>query len=324
MNKLLTATLLLTAANVVQAATLTLNPSVTEVNVGETLTFSGRIDGIGPVNVALVMDESGSVDSTEFNQQLDYARGIVDELPLSTSEAMTALSLHTSGSRIVMGWTALNSVMTNAFNSISKIGGNSCVSCGLRSAGTLLGLSTRTAPGVGEIVLLFTDSAPGNVFTSDYQPSYTALHSAGAVVLGIALPDINSLAELENATNPPAGFNLPDSYSLAAGIAGPLDAIFALAGYSVVEYSVLSGGNLITGTAAVGPDGSFTLPPIIAQAGDNSLSLMATNYFGNNIGNGAVVFASPVPLPPSLLSMATATLILAGRRHLRLNATENN
>ncbi|MGE0486661.1 MAG: vWA domain-containing protein [Gammaproteobacteria bacterium] len=318
--KRLTMVCLMLAAMGAHAAGLVVDPLPADVRTGDPVTVTGRVVGLGPLDLVFLLDHSGSVSSQSFQQQRDYALTLADGLAHDTGSVMSAIVAHWSNASLILPLSGSNTLVHNTMLNTAQLGGSSCVSCGLRTAADVLADSTRAGqPSLGQLVLLFTDNAPGTQSAADFVPAYTALHQAGATVLGIALPNISpsDRSALANATNVLAGSGFADVYDLADGPNALYQSILALIGFPTVNYTLSSNTGNVSGTVTVAADGSFSLPTVAAAEGGNFWFLDASNRLGATIVRGATVIAAPVPLPATLLPALAALAMLAPVRKRR-------
>jgi Mg-chelatase subunit ChlD len=144
------------------APTPTASASPTSINPGEestvTLTLQGetRVQS-RPTDLVLVLDESGSISPTAFNQLRAFADDVV--------EAVAADGLFTQGGRVgVVGFATLaqlivplsdnETTVRNAIMLNTQSAGSTCISCGLNAASTVLGPDN---PARNQLVIVITD-----------------------------------------------------------------------------------------------------------------------------------------------------------------------
>jgi uncharacterized protein YegL len=227
-------------------------------------TFVLTLDAISPppstvpVDIVLVLDESGSLNSTEFAQiktasitfvqNMDAADGANDG---TLSGGRVAVVMFGSNARLVIGLSSNEATLVNTINAISQIGGLTNMDAGLLAAHGIL-------PGgiTNDVVLLMTDG----VF-SGTNPSAraTAMKNSGIEIYSIGMGDNINVAALQALSSgaghyfqAPTGAELTAIFTeIATGVAGP-------AATNITYNAAIAAGWTLTG-AEVTPAGKGTL-----------------------------------------------------------------
>ncbi|WP_339805893.1 DUF1194 domain-containing protein [uncultured Marinobacter sp.] len=181
------------------------------LSVSLVLPFAARA---GVIELALVVDASGSINGSEWNlQRQGYSNAINAILPADGSVAVSVVRFGSSAS-VVRGMTLINDVTAKAdlvsfFLTLSQSGngGSTCISCGIiRAEETFTGTADRA------IIDVSTDGG-WNTGVNPAGPEGTMGTSAWAVENGAA-DVVNTIG-----IGPAANINFeygPDSFGLAA------------------------------------------------------------------------------------------------------------
>ena len=124
---------------------------------GETL---NAIDG----DIMLVLDESGSLDSSEFNLMRNFAKALVNSFDFDNSNTQMGIALFSGSSitstdgklsRILVPLTDDKTTLLNALNGMTSQGGFTCIGCGLERA--VDEFTSNGIPGNVPITIVLTD-----------------------------------------------------------------------------------------------------------------------------------------------------------------------
>jgi len=105
-----------------------------------------------PIELALVLDASGSINSTEWNLQRNaYSNALASVVPIDGSVAISVVRFATTASVVrpltVISSAADRTALSDFFDTLAQSGngGNTCISCGiLTGEGTLTGTADRS------------------------------------------------------------------------------------------------------------------------------------------------------------------------------------
>jgi hypothetical protein len=192
------------------APTPTASASPTSVSRYGTSTVTLTLDGESstqstPTDLVLVLDESASIDSTEFSQLKSFANSVVS--------AVATDGLFANGGRVgVVGFSdtaetviGLSTNQTNVQNAISgnpQSAGNTCIACGLDRASLVLGPDD---PARNQLVIVITD---GNANVSAGSTASAAANlQAKAEVFAVGVGDGISQSTLETIASGPGSDN---------------------------------------------------------------------------------------------------------------------
>ncbi|MFJ8693488.1 VWA domain-containing protein [Streptomyces roseolilacinus] len=170
-----------------------------------TLTLDGESSTQStPTDLVLVLDESGSVDATEFDQLTDFADSVV--------AAVADDGLFANGGRVgVVGFSHVaedviplsgdEGAVRSAIANNPQLRNNTCISCGLDRAGVQLGPDD---PQRNQVVIVITD---GNANPGDPTASAAAALQGKATVFAVGVGDGVSQATLETVASGPGADN---------------------------------------------------------------------------------------------------------------------
>ncbi|MFJ8080386.1 VWA domain-containing protein [Streptomyces sp. NPDC096205] len=193
-----------------------------------------RLDGESstqstPTDLVLVLDESGSIDNTEWGQLKDFAKSVVN--------GVAAHGLFTNGGRVgVVGFadgvtppvSALSGdkdAVLNAIDTNPKQNTGTCIACGLNEANNVMGPDD---PGRNQLVIVITD---GEATSGNTGAAATALQ-AKATVFAVGVGGGIQQATLEVIASGPGSDN-----TFSAGDFGSLDTLLK----QIVEAVVVPG-----------------------------------------------------------------------------------
>jgi hypothetical protein len=136
------------------------------------------------LDVALVIDNSGTIDAGELSQLKASAAGVVGEFAVSDTAARFGVVVFNNSASIIQGLTGDSTTATSAINSINTSVGTTNISDALSKGGTVLG----TDRGVPRVLVLFSDGFPEGVDTVD-QALATAnnIGGQGISIIGVGV-----------------------------------------------------------------------------------------------------------------------------------------
>lgn len=215
-----------------------------------TLTLQGETSVQStPTDLVLVLDESGSISSTDFSTLKNFANSVVT--------AVANDGLFAQGGRVgvvgfattpetVSGLSTNQAAVSTAITNNPQSGGSTCIACGLNTAASML----PDDPARNQVVIVITD---GNASTGDTAGAATALQSEAEVFAvgvgsGINQATLNTIASAPDATHtfPVAGFGslaaLLNTLVAAVNVPGATD--------PTIGVTVANGWDYVPGTAA--------------------------------------------------------------------------
>ncbi|HET7800984.1 MAG TPA: VWA domain-containing protein [Humibacillus xanthopallidus] len=152
----------------------------------------------------LVLDESGSIDSTEFGQLKSFADDVVEAVGndgLFTNGGRVGVVGFATGAEVVSALSGNETDVRNAIAANPQSGGNTCMSCGLNEASTVMGPND---PARNQLVIVITD---GNANPGDPTATAAANLQAKAEVFAVGVGDGISQATLETIASGPGADN---------------------------------------------------------------------------------------------------------------------
>ncbi|CAL9619582.1 hypothetical protein SUDANB38_05848 [Streptomyces sp. enrichment culture] len=170
-----------------------------------TLTLDGESSTQStPTDLVLVLDESGSINDTEFGQLTDFADSVV--------AAVADDGLFANGGRVgVVGFSQIaqdvsplsadEGAVRSAIVNNTQMRSSTCISCGLDRAGVQLGPDD---PQRNQVVIVITD---GNANPGDPTASAAAALQGKATVFAVGVGDGVSQATLETVASGPGSDN---------------------------------------------------------------------------------------------------------------------
>lgn len=178
--------------------------SPTSVNRHGVSTVTLTLDGENntqstPTDLVLVLDESGSISSTEFNQLKTFADGVVEAVAddgLFANGGKVGVVGFASSAQTVIALNADETTVRNAITANPQSGGLTCIACGMDTASALLGADD---PSRNQLVIVITD---GNASDGNTAASATNLQ-AKAEVFAVGIGDGVSASTLNTIASAP-------------------------------------------------------------------------------------------------------------------------
>lgn len=114
------------------------------------------ITEVTPVDLMLVVDESGSIEPTEFEQQRTFMLDLVSALSdLFDHGGRMGLVMFNEGSRLFLGLNGDDTVVSTAIGNVPQLGGATCIGCGIAEANAEL--SASSGPDRAKVIVVLTD-----------------------------------------------------------------------------------------------------------------------------------------------------------------------
>jgi len=148
---------------------------------------------IPSTDLVVALDESGSVDATEFQIEKDFVVGL-GQLSVGVEnmgpDGRRGLLGFADDARTVLALSSTAQVFTNAAATMVRRGGASCLGCAVASATTLLADTSRR-----RVLVLLTDG-PENVDPAGLPAIVSAAQTAGIEIFVVAIGDAWSATEV--------------------------------------------------------------------------------------------------------------------------------
>jgi uncharacterized protein YegL len=180
------------------------SPSI--ISAGETSEVSLSVSassfnftGIG--NVVLVLDESGSMSSSEWEEVKDFGSAFISSLGDHVWSRGGGLGIVQFGTtaRTVLGLTANKNTALATLAASSQQGGSTCLGCGIRQATSIL---SGAEAGEARFMVLLTDGA-NNIETSTFQQDIDNSVAANIESFALGVTNEVSTTELEAIASDP-------------------------------------------------------------------------------------------------------------------------
>jgi Mg-chelatase subunit ChlD len=258
----LAATLALAATGIAGAPTASAAPtpgasaSPTSINPGQESTVTLTLQGESsvqstPTDLVLVLDESGSIDGTEFLQLKSFADEVVEAVGddgLFAQGGRVGVVAFASGQQVVIGLNGDEATVRSAIAANTQSGGSTCISCGLNAASGVMGADD---PARNQLVIVITD---GNADFGDPTATAAGNLQAKAEVFAVGVGDgvnqatLNTIASAPDATHtfPVANFaslaTILNALVAAVNVPGATD--------PQIVVTVANGWDYVSGSAA--------------------------------------------------------------------------
>jgi uncharacterized protein YegL len=191
------------------APTPSASASPTSVSRYGTSTVTLTLDGESstqstPTDLVLVLDESGSIDSTEFSQLRSFADDVVEAVGndgLFAHGGRVGVVGFATGAEVVSPLSGDETAVRNSIATNPQSGGSTCMSCGLNEASTVMGADN---PARNQLVIVITD---GNANSGDPTATAAANLQAKAEVFAVGVGDGISQTTLETIASGPGSDN---------------------------------------------------------------------------------------------------------------------
>jgi len=278
LSLLLTVAFSLIAASAMAATSVSWSSPANGSNypVGTLVAPTGQASGVGQtgngLDLALVIDESGSMRGSRLATAKSAAISLVNALPVDTSSVTVIGFDHNSQTYITL--TALNpnkAAVIAAINSITA-GGNTNIAAGILAANAELAANHTAGRAMMEVVL--SDGYPNS---GNHLAAATAAAAAGITVHTVGIPGHNSTVMQAIATNGGGMYTSSDLAGLVALFNGTGG---SLVGLDHVDIQ-LADGSWINDIATDGL-GNFILPAQVIALGANTFTAYAYGTDGTN------------------------------------------
>lgn len=216
-----------------------------------TLTLDGESSTQStPTDLVLVLDESGSISGTEFNQLKTFADDVIEAVAddgLFANGGRAAVVGFSGGADPVIGLSTSETDVRNAIAANPQAGGSTCISCGLNEANTVLGADDPTR---NQVVIVITD---GNANPGDPTGAAATSLQGKATVFAVGVGDGVSQATLETIASGAGSSNTFSAGSFAdlAALLESLVAAVSVPGATnpSIAVTLAAGWDLVPGSA---------------------------------------------------------------------------
>jgi len=141
------------------------------------------------MDLLLVFDESGSITATSFGQMKQFGLDVVRSFTIGPQAVYVGLIMFSSSGRVQQDLTNNRATIENKINTVTQIGGGTCIPCGISVART--NYLTKGRNGVQRVLIVLTDGE-NNVNNGDFDPQINAADSEGAY-LSESVSEIRSI-----------------------------------------------------------------------------------------------------------------------------------
>lgn len=234
----------------------------TQISVSPTLACSGTgtvtvtLTGVQPppqqvaVEIALVIDESGSINSTEFIQMANAAQDFVGLQTLRFAEAGTegvqvAVVKYSTTAALRLPLSSNRALINQHIQTRFFLGGSTFTDQGIAAARAELN-GSRVRPGATRVLLLLTDGLSTQPTAALASANLAKAQGIRVFALGVAGADINELRAL--ASSPGNAFFVTQFDQLEAAFAQIAEAIVLPAARNLTFSAQVGAGLTITGT----------------------------------------------------------------------------
>jgi uncharacterized protein YegL len=242
-----------------------------------------------PTDVIFVLDESGSIASTDFAREKTFTANVIQGLSgqgLFAHGGQVGIVQFSTSARLTLALSSTAQSAVNAANSLVQNMGNTCISCALVAATNEFG--SHSAAGHNRLVILVTDGF-SNVNTAAEPAAITRANAHGIMRFAIGVgPDVDP-DELRSVASQVPGvatvFQQPDWNSLSTITQGLVASVTSPAATNVQVTATVADGFTpsnpvaatlpggVRGTATVsGQTVTWTLPSL----GDETATLSYT------------------------------------------------
>ena len=224
-----------------------------------TLNLSGTdIVDANPSDTMFIVDRSGSIGSTNFQQDKNFMIQLVQNLPVDSNHRIGIVAFSTSA-QLITGFIGDRTTLVNTINAMTYPGGYTCMTCGLDMTATQFNTTSSAAHKVG---IMITDGMEDPV--SGHLPaSVTAIKNDGVELFSVGVGNAVDVAQLDLIASDPDSTHVFTVTSFAALQTILTDLV------SAVKKPEATNLNLVLN---VNPDFAVSSPAVtggtIAQTGD--------------------------------------------------------
>ena len=146
-----------------------------------------------PFELMLVIDESGSITSSDFIRLKNFMIDLVVSLRFGANQTRVGVVMFGSTARLITGLNASQAAVVNVVNSIQQRGGGTCIGCGIALADQQLQANGR--PGVPRFMFVLTDGR-NNTGTDTFASVIAAAKGNGTTLFAVGVAEA-ILSELQ-------------------------------------------------------------------------------------------------------------------------------
>ncbi len=247
------------------------------------VTISGaNITSVTPVDLMLVVDESGSITTAQFEAQRAFLLDVVNGVtPLFANGGRVGISMFSTGSRIIQPLTSDKDQVLSSIQNVKQATGYTCIACGLEDARNQFGAAPTNR---NRIAIVVTDgvanrtrngqSAQGAVDT-DLAQKVLMLGGLPTEIFAIGVGSSISQPQLESIATGTGSHNVymvsdyatldPILLPLVSAVVEP-EATDALLELDVNDSFLVTGASADVGSVVVdGGTISWSIPQILDQ-----------------------------------------------------------
>lgn len=138
----------------------------------------------GQAEVMLVLDESGSISSSDFQRERDFAVSVINSLMVNAGLTRMGIVQFDDDARLTLPLNANRQSVINAAGNMSQRRGSTCIGCGIQLA--TQHLVTAGRPQTTRFMIVLTDGL-NNVQTSTFNQVVTQAKNNGILLLAIGV-----------------------------------------------------------------------------------------------------------------------------------------
>ena len=265
-------------------------------------------------DIVYLLDESGSIDATEFNQEKNFAVQSANSFIYGANDTASSLILHGNSSRLIINMTPNRPSFINATNGTARQGGNSNFTAGFTAAQNQF--ATFGRPDAFKIIAVVGDG-PANVDTANLVPKLDELAAQGVHIFSISVPQ-GDHSFMQGLVRNSGQWYLLSSFSEAS--AAFVRDVFVLLNTTPGDYN--ANGNVDAADYAVWRNQLGTAGYIPNDTTPGSVSAADYSVWRANFGNTVLVGAAnnsnanaAIPEPATWMMLLSSTACaFVGRR----------
>jgi len=193
-----------------------------------------------PIDIVLVLDESGSIDAGEFSQLRQFAVDVVNSFTFGATATQVGIVMFSNNARTILALTPIKNSALNAIGSIVQRGGTTCIPCGLQNAISVFNGPQGNRANVNRFVILLTDGV-NNVNTNDLPSISAATKALPSTIIGLGVGNGVDLIQLQNVVSVIPGVQtlfLPQSFGSLTPVIETLVALISAPAVQNVNVTV--------------------------------------------------------------------------------------
>jgi hypothetical protein len=146
-----------------------------------------------PFELMLVIDESSSINSTDFLRLKAFLVDLVRSFRFGPDQTRVGLVMFSTTARLITGLSANEAATVNLINALSQRGGATCIGCGIALADQQLQANAR--PGAARMMIVLTDGR-NNTGVDTFASVVGAAKDNGATLFAVGVSEA-ILSELQ-------------------------------------------------------------------------------------------------------------------------------